>query len=59
VYREDLAIHAGNGWALHGLAECLRKAGDAAEAEKVEAQLKQSWARADVAITASCYCRRG
>jgi tetratricopeptide (TPR) repeat protein len=59
VYRKDLEYHPGNGWALTGLAECLRKKGDAEGAAKVDAQLAESWARADVPITVSCFCRRG
>jgi tetratricopeptide (TPR) repeat protein len=58
IYRRDLELHPGNGWALHGLAECLRKSGDVEEAAQVEAQLGTSWSRADIPITASCFCRR-
>jgi tetratricopeptide (TPR) repeat protein len=59
VYRKDLELHPDNGWALHGLAECLRKSGDVEEAARTEEKLRASWARADVPITASCFCRRG
>ncbi len=58
VYRRDLELHPGNGWALTGLAECLRKSGRAAEAAKVEEQLAKSWARADVKPAVSCFCRK-
>jgi len=57
VYREDLQRHPENGWALHGLAECLRRQGKAEEAGKVEERFKAAWARADVQIPGSCFCR--
>ncbi len=53
VYREDLARHRGNGWALFGLMESLRAEGKAAEAAKVEKEFRKAWARADVQLTAS------
>jgi len=59
VYRADLALHPDNGWALYGLAECLRLDGKADEAKAVDARFKSAWARSDVAIQASCYCSRG
>jgi len=59
VYRADLKRHAGNGWSLRGLAECLGKRGAAPEAAKTEEQFRAAWAAADVAIRASCYCRTG
>jgi tetratricopeptide (TPR) repeat protein len=58
VYRADLELHPGNGWALHGLSECLRKTGREGEAAKVDERFRAAWSRADIAITASCYCRR-
>lgn len=57
VYRADLARHPANGWALHGLAECLRSQGSA-ELAAVEAALARAWARADVELVGSCFCRR-
>ena len=57
VYREDLRAHPDNGWALLGLAECLRKRNAAAEATAVEARLAAAWARSDVRPMVSCYCR--
>ena len=59
VYRRDLARHPGNGWGLFGLEECLRKKGEADEARAVAAAFQTSWKRADVTLTASCYCRTG
>lgn len=57
VYREDLRIHPGNGWSLHGLAECLRNTGREDEAAQTEAAYKASWVRSDILIRGSCYCR--
>lgn len=57
VYRDDLVRHPDNGWALHGLAECLRRRGDAAAADAMGQQFATAWAKADVQIKASCFCR--
>ena len=58
VYRTDLERHPGNGWALHGLSECLRRAGRSAEAKQVAARFAAAWTRSDTPIQASCFCRR-
>lgn len=57
VYQRNLARYPENGWALHGLAECLRATGRADEAAAVEARFAKAWARADTEIPGSCYCR--
>jgi tetratricopeptide (TPR) repeat protein len=57
VYRADLVLHPGNGWALHGLAECLRSTGRGDEAADVDKRFESAWARADIRIKGSCYCR--
>jgi tetratricopeptide (TPR) repeat protein len=57
VYRADLELHPDNGWALHGLAECLRRTGRTAEAEAFAERFKSAWARSDIEIKGSCYCR--
>jgi len=57
VYRADLEIHPDNGWALHGLAECLRETGHADEAAKCDERFQTAWSRADISIKGSCYCR--
>jgi tetratricopeptide (TPR) repeat protein len=57
VYREDLDLHPGNGWALHGLSECLRRTGRAGAAAEVDGRFQSAWARADVTIEGSCFCR--
>jgi tetratricopeptide (TPR) repeat protein len=59
VYRDDLRLHPENGWALKGLAECLQRSGRDEDAEEVESRFRTVWARSDVAIKASCYCRTG
>jgi tetratricopeptide (TPR) repeat protein len=57
VYREDLKRFPENGWSLHGLAECLRRRDDVADARRVEARFDRAWARADVKLAGSCFCR--
>lgn len=49
--------HKNNVWALHGVYECLRKLGRTDAAREVEGALAEAVAMADVAITASCFCR--
>jgi tetratricopeptide (TPR) repeat protein len=57
VYRADLERHPENGWALHGLAEVLKKTGREKEAAEADARFRKAWELADVPIKASCYCR--
>jgi tetratricopeptide (TPR) repeat protein len=57
VYRDDLAIHPNNGWALKGLAECLHRTGRHEEAEQTDEKFQAAWARSDIALKASCFCR--
>lgn len=57
VYRDDLKRHPKNLWSLQGLGETLEKKGDAAEAERVRAQLEIAASRADISVDRSCYCR--
>jgi tetratricopeptide (TPR) repeat protein len=56
-YRDDLKRYPGNGWALHGLAECLQRKGSAVEATATKSRFDKAWANATVKITASCFCR--
>jgi len=51
VYREDLARHPHNGWALVGLQQALR--GQSKATRDVDEDLRKSWSRADVKIGAS------
>ncbi len=57
LYREDLAIHPNNGWALQGLAECLHRTGRHDEAEETDERFQAAWARSDIVLKASCFCR--
>jgi tetratricopeptide (TPR) repeat protein len=59
VYREDLKRNQENGWALYGLARCLRERGATEEAAAVEARFTKAWSRADVTIKTSCFCQAG
>ena len=59
-HSDDLPVsrqNRGNIWALHGLAECLRRLGDP-QAEDAAAALAAAMPLADQAITSSCFCRR-
>jgi tetratricopeptide (TPR) repeat protein len=51
VYREELKKHPHNGWSLTGLKDALAAQGKATAA--VEADLRESWSRADIVIRAS------
>ena len=55
VYREDLARHPHNGWALYGLAQSLRAQSKTAEASEVQRAFEEAWKRADVQLTASAF----
>lgn len=57
VYRKDLQQHPANGWALKGLAECYHRSGRHSLAEETDRLFAAAWARSDIAIKASCYCR--
>ena len=59
VYRKDLQLHAENGWALNGLAECLESLGRTDEAADVRLRFEDAWSHATVKTNASCFCRRG
>ena len=66
VYRADLGYddtlsracqHPDNVWSLHGYHECLERLGRGEEARIVGQRRDLALARADVPITASCFCR--
>jgi tetratricopeptide (TPR) repeat protein len=68
VYRADLGLdntlsrasqHPDNVWSLHGYVECLQRLGKHKEAASARLRLDLALARADVEITASCFCRVG
>jgi tetratricopeptide (TPR) repeat protein len=65
IYRADLGVdtslsracqHPDNVWSLHGLHECLARRG-AVETQLIKQKLDIALARADVKISASCFCR--
>jgi tetratricopeptide (TPR) repeat protein len=57
VYESNLERYPENGWALHGLAECLDGLGQSTEAAAARARFERAWARADTEIPGSCFCR--
>jgi tetratricopeptide (TPR) repeat protein len=57
VYREDLRKHPNNPWALHGLAESLRRQGNTKEFKQCQQEFTVASERMDVKIDRSCYCR--
>jgi tetratricopeptide (TPR) repeat protein len=68
IYREDLGlggtlpraqIHPDNLWALRGLLDCLQRRGEVAEAALIRQRLDFAAARADQAVSVSCFCARG
>jgi tetratricopeptide (TPR) repeat protein len=59
VYKANLARFPHNGWALHGLAECLDQLGRREEAAEARTRFTKAWAHADIEISGSCFCRIG
>jgi tetratricopeptide (TPR) repeat protein len=59
VYRADLVKNPENGWALYGLARCLRARDADREARTVESRFKRAWRRADVSLETTCFCLAG
>ncbi|MBE9124863.1 MULTISPECIES: hypothetical protein [unclassified Coleofasciculus] len=53
VYREDLADHPNNGWALFGLVKSLNAQGKTEAARVEEKRFEEAWKYADVTLTAS------
>ena len=56
VYRRDLEIHPGNGWALKGLSTCYHMTGRQRAAVKTEALFAEAWKDSDIMLKASCFC---
>ena len=65
VFREDLglggslsraSIHPDNVWSLKGLSDCLEARGERVEILQVKQRLELANARADAAVSASCFC---
>ena len=68
VYREDLGlggalpraqIHPDNVWALRGLLDCLEQRSETVEAALIRQRVEFAAARADLAVSVSCFCARG
>lgn len=53
VYLQDLITYPKNGWSLFGLAQALRKLGDAKSAKQNERRYKDAWQWSDTPLTAS------
>jgi tetratricopeptide (TPR) repeat protein len=49
LYNADLKQYPKNGWALYGLAEAFRQAGDNGKADQAESEFKEAWKYADAA----------
>ena len=56
VYREDLRRNPNNGWALLGLEQALLALAKPQPAAEIATLRSQTWRRAEVAPTSSCYC---
>jgi predicted Zn-dependent protease len=48
VYRADLKLHPGNGWATLGLAQALAAQGEGADAAVARGDFTRIWATADI-----------
>lgn len=57
VYRKDLEIHPDNGWALLGLAECLRARGSVEGEARIRERLAVAWSTRTYTATSSCACQ--
>lgn len=55
VYREDLKLNPGNGWALYGLSAALKAQGKTKDANQYAQQFNDAWKLADVTLSASAY----
>ena len=55
VYREDLAQHPRDGWALFGLTQALKAQGRTGEAAVAEAEYRKAWEHATISIRASAF----
>jgi tetratricopeptide (TPR) repeat protein len=55
VYRDNLARHPGDGWALFGLMQALKAEGRRADAGAAEAEFRKAWRYATISISASAF----
>jgi tetratricopeptide (TPR) repeat protein len=59
VYKRDLEIHPGNGWALKGLSTCYHNTGRHMEAMNTDELFDQAWSDSDIPLLSSCFCSKG
>lgn len=59
VYKQDLKKWPNNGWSLYGLTQSLEAQGRKRDAVEARGRFTQAWSRADVKLTASCFCQAG
>lgn len=57
TYLADLEHHPENGWALHGLVECLTRRGDTLGAAQATERFEAAWEESPLVLLGSCYCR--
>jgi len=55
VYRQDLKLNPGNGWALYGLSAALKAQSKTKEAAQCAQQFATAWKHSDITLTASAY----
>jgi hypothetical protein len=53
VYRRDLEVFRETGWALHGLAQALKKQGKDKASKAIRARFEKAWAHADTKLEGS------
>lgn len=51
---QDLLRHPNNGWALMGLWQVAKAAGNSDEIDKAQQQFRAAWTDAEVQISSSC-----
>ena len=59
VYEANLKRYPENGWALFGMAECARALGRDDEAADYQRRFEKAFAKADIEIPGSCFCKNG
>jgi hypothetical protein len=52
-------VHPDNLWALRGFPDCLERRSETVEARFIRQRMNIAAARADVAVSVSCFCARG
>jgi hypothetical protein len=57
TYQEDLQRWPENVWSLQGLLLCAEARGLSRDVDEVRARFQRASSRADVSLTASCFCQ--